>query len=74
MPARKSAKNAPPEFGREELNARQGKVFPVNASQVFEKDDPKRFIPDAGIQRRADTLIGWKEEENPSRKEIGVNA
>jgi len=42
---------------------RQGKVFLVNASQVFEKGDPKNFIPDEGIQRIADTLIQWKEEE-----------
>ncbi len=47
--------------------ARQGKVFLVNASQVFEKGDPKNFIPDEGIQRIADTLIGWKEEEKLSR-------
>jgi type I restriction enzyme M protein len=47
--------------------ARQSKVFLVNASQVFEKGDPKNFIPDAGIQRIADTLIGWKEEEKLSR-------
>lgn len=47
--------------------ARQGKVFLVNASQVFEKGDPKNFIPDAGIERLADTLIGWKEEEKLSR-------
>jgi type I restriction enzyme M protein len=46
---------------------RQGKVFLVNASQVFEKGDPKNFIPDEGIQRLADTLIGWKEEEKLSR-------
>ena len=46
---------------------RQGKVFLVNASQVFEKGDPKNFIPDAGIQRIADTLIGWQEKENLSR-------
>ncbi|TAG07125.1 MAG: SAM-dependent DNA methyltransferase [Verrucomicrobia bacterium] len=46
---------------------RKGKVFLVNASQVFEKGDPKNFIPDAGIQRIADTLIGWKEEEKLSR-------
>jgi type I restriction enzyme M protein len=46
---------------------RQGKVFLVNASQVFEKGDPKNFIPDAGIQRIADTLIGWKEAEKLSR-------
>ena len=42
-------------------------TFFVNASQVFEKGDPKNFIPDAGIQRIADTLIGWKEEEKLSR-------
>lgn len=47
--------------------ARKGKVFLVNASQVFEKGDPKNFIPDEGIQRIADTLIGWKEEEKLSR-------
>ena len=46
---------------------RQGKVFLVNASQVFEKGDPKNFIPDEGIQRIADTLIGWQEEEKLSR-------
>ena len=46
---------------------RKGKVFLVNASQVFEKGDPKNFIPDDGIQRIADTLIGWKEGEKLSR-------
>jgi type I restriction enzyme M protein len=46
---------------------RQGQVFLVNASQIFEKGDPKNFIPEAGIQRIADTLIGWKEEEKLSR-------
>ncbi|MCB1132160.1 MAG: N-6 DNA methylase, partial [Verrucomicrobiae bacterium] len=46
---------------------RKGKVFLVNASQVFEKGDPKNFIPEEGIQRIADTLIGWKEEEKLSR-------
>ncbi len=46
---------------------RQGKVFLVNASQVFEKGDPKNFIPDPGIQRLVDTLIGCKEEEKLSR-------
>ena len=46
---------------------RQGKVFLVNASQVFEKGDPKNFIPDTGIQRLADSLIGWQEEEKLSR-------
>ena len=46
---------------------RKGKVLLVNASQVFEKGDPKNFIPDAGIQRIADTLIGWAEAEKLSR-------
>jgi type I restriction enzyme M protein len=47
--------------------ARKHKVFLVNASQVFQKGDPKNFIPDEGIARLADTLIGWKEEEKLSR-------
>ena len=46
---------------------RQCKVFLVNASQVFEKGDPKNFIPDVGIQRIAYTLIGWQEEDKLSR-------
>jgi len=48
-------------------NERKNKVFLVNASHVFEKGDPKNFIPDEGIQRIADTLISWKEEEKLSR-------
>lgn len=47
--------------------ARKGKVFLVNASQIFEKGNPKNFIPDDGIQRIADILIGWQEEEKLSR-------
>ncbi len=47
--------------------ARQGKVLLVNASQIFEKGDPKNFIPEAGIARIVETLIGWKEEEKLSR-------
>lgn len=47
--------------------ARRGKVFLVNASQVFAKGDPKNFIPPEGIQRIAKTLIRWKEEEKLSR-------
>ena len=43
---------------RAKPKARQGKVFLVNASQVFEKGDPKNFIPSEGIARIADTLIG----------------
>ena len=47
--------------------ARQGKVFLVNASRIFEKGDPKNFIPPEGITRIAGTLIGWQEEEKLSR-------
>ncbi|CAK6694913.1 hypothetical protein IFHNHDMJ_01721 [Synechococcus sp. CBW1107] len=46
---------------------RRGMVLLVNASQEFEKGDPKNFIPEAGIQRLVDTLIGWQEEEKLSR-------
>jgi type I restriction enzyme M protein len=46
---------------------RQAKVFLVNASQIFEKGDPKNFIPEEGIARIAETLIGWQEEEKLSR-------
>jgi type I restriction enzyme M protein len=46
---------------------RQDAVLLVNASQIFEKGDPKNFIPEAGIQRIADTLIGWTEAEKLSR-------
>lgn len=47
--------------------ARKHKIFLVNASQLFEKGDPKNFIPDHSIQRIADTLIAWKEEDKLSR-------
>ncbi|MCF6290819.1 MAG: type I restriction-modification system subunit M [Desulfobacterales bacterium] len=46
---------------------RQNKVFLVNAGQVFEKGDPKNFIPDDGIERIAETLKNWQEEEKLSR-------
>jgi len=45
----------------------QRKVFLVNASQIFEKGNPKNYISDAGIERIAETLINWKEEEKFSR-------
>jgi len=54
-------------LNRAKAKERQGKVFLVNASQVFEKGDPKNFISDAGIQRIADTLICWREEDKLSR-------
>jgi len=54
-------------LNRAKPKTRQGKVFLVNASQVFEKGDPKNFIPDEGIQHIAEILIGWQEEDKLSR-------
>jgi type I restriction enzyme M protein len=42
---------------------RQGKILLVNASRVFEKGDPKNYIPDDGTARVVDTLLHWKEED-----------
>ena len=54
-------------LNKAKISERKGKVFLVNASQLFEKGDPKNFIPEAGIDRIAETLIAWKEEEKLSR-------
>ena len=40
---------------------RRRKVLLVNASQIFEKGDPKNFIPLKGINRIAEVLTKWKE-------------
>lgn len=47
--------------------ARQGKVLLVNASQIFEKGDPKNFVPPAGIDHIVKILTEWREEEKLSR-------
>jgi type I restriction enzyme M protein len=61
-------------LNRAKPKARRGKVLLVNASQLFEKGDPKNFIPDEGIAR---ILLRWKEEEKLSRivdhKELAKN-
>jgi len=54
-------------LNRAKPKERQGKVFMVNASQVFEKGDPKNFIPAPGIDRITDALINWNEEDKFSR-------
>jgi type I restriction enzyme M protein len=56
-------------LNRAKTKTRQGKVFLVNASQVFEKGDPKNFIPDEGIQRIVDHAELKKNDYNisPSR-------
>ncbi len=47
--------------------ARRDKVFLVNASQLFEKGDPKNFIPEPNIKLISGTLIQWKETDKLSR-------
>src|SRR5205807_2759029 len=46
---------------------RRGKLFLINASEVFEKGDPKNFIPAAGIERIATAFKAWQEEEKFAR-------
>jgi type I restriction enzyme M protein len=46
---------------------RKGKIFLVNASHMFEKGDPKNFIPPQGIRQIADTLLNWIEADRLSR-------
>ncbi len=54
-------------LNRDKEIEREGCVLLVNASRMFEKGDPKNFIPDEGIKHIVDTLINWKEEEKLSR-------
>ena len=69
----KTSSTTPPPRGivlflnKSKPEARKGRVLLVNAGKIFEKGDPKNFIPDEGIQRIAETIIGWKEEEKLSR-------
>lgn len=46
---------------------RERKVLLVNASQIYEKGDPKNYIPNEGIDRIVATLSQWKEEDKLSR-------
>ena len=39
----------------------------IHARAQFEKGTPRNSIPKVGIQRIADPLIGWKEEETAWR-------
>jgi type I restriction enzyme M protein len=47
--------------------ARQGKVLLVNASQLFEKGKPKNFLAPEHIDRIAEVMLAWKEDEKLSR-------
>ena len=54
-------------LNRAKVGKRRQRMLLVNAGRVFEKGDPKNFIPEEGIRRIAEALIGWKEEEKFSR-------
>ena len=55
-------------LNRAKPKARKDKVLLVNASALFEKGDPKNFIPEASIKRITKILTSWKEEEKLSCK------
>jgi type I restriction-modification system DNA methylase subunit len=40
----------------------RNKLFLINASEVWEKGDPKSFIPAAGIERITAAFSAWREE------------
>jgi type I restriction enzyme M protein len=46
---------------------RRGRIMLINASGEFQKGKPKNFIPEAGIDRIADTYLKWREVEKFSR-------
>ncbi len=47
--------------------ARRGKVFLVNAGQLFEKGKPKNFLAPGHIDRISDVMLGWQEVDKLSR-------
>ena len=54
-------------LNRNKPNARQGKLFLLNATREFEKGDPKNYVTDEGIARIAETFKAWREEDKFSR-------
>ena len=42
-------------------------MFLINASQCFEKGDPKNYIPDEQIERIASAFLEWREEDKFSK-------
>ncbi len=54
-------------LNKAKAKAHQGKIFLVNGSRIFEKGNPKNFIPEEGIERIAEILKNWREEEKLSR-------
>jgi type I restriction enzyme M protein len=54
-------------LNKSKAEERKGRVLLVNASQIYEKGDPKNFIPDDGIEKIAETLTQWAEVDKLSR-------
>ena len=54
-------------LNRAKPKSQRNKVLLVNASQIFEKGDPKNVIPPAGIDRIIEILVHWREAERLSR-------
>jgi type I restriction enzyme M protein len=54
-------------LNRAKPSERKDKLFLLNASLVFVKDDPKNYIPDEGIDRLASAFLDWREEDKFSR-------
>ena len=52
----------------DELNHIAAEVGSRKKAFQLVRSDPKNFIPHEGIQRIADTLIGWKKENKPVRR------
>ena len=52
---------------KSKAKAHKEKIFLINASMVFEKGDPKNYIPDTGIERIASVFLNFKEEDKFSR-------
>lgn len=50
-------------LNRAKSGEQKDKLLLINASLVFEKGDPKNYIPDEGIERIARTFVEWKEED-----------
>jgi len=43
-----------------------GQLLLINASKLFEKGQPKNYLPDSSIEQISDLYLEWREEENVS--------
>lgn len=54
-------------LNKNKSDVRKGEMFLLNGSQIFEKGDPKNFIPYEGIEKITRSFSEWREEEKFSR-------